>query len=200
MAKQATISQRLGASPGKLALIGVLAMVLVAVIYVQFRPSSGGQTAPPAGAAPRTRRPPLRPTTAAAAAANTPAGATSQWFIESVDRKEWTSPEVAQVIRYDPFALPASFPQPATQALLPDDAVDVADAGLEEERRSQAVQQIQQKLAELQRRGVRVIIDGRKETAAMIGDDTIRVGDIIDGFTVTAIDADGVYVERKLEQ
>jgi hypothetical protein len=34
----------------------------------------------------------------------------------------------------------------------------------------------------------------------MIGDRTLHVGDEIDGFTITAIEADGVRVERKIQE
>jgi hypothetical protein len=52
----------------------------------------------------------------------------------------------------------------------------------------------------LQERGVNVIVRGRDEYVAMIGNRTVHVGDDIDGFTVTAIEPDGVRVERKIQQ
>jgi hypothetical protein len=56
---------------------------------------------------------------------------------------------------------------------------------------------MQKQLEELQQRGVHVIVNLRDEYVAMIGDRTVHVGDEINGFIVTAIEPDGVRVERK---
>ena len=55
-------------------------------------------------------------------------------------------------------------------------------------------------LAALQARGVNVIVRGRNEYVAMIGDRTLHVGDEFEGFTITAIEPDGVRVERKIQE
>ena len=52
-------------------------------------------------------------------------------------------------------------------------------------------------LEELKQRGVHVIVSKNDQYVAMIGDRMIHVGDEINGFTVTAIDPEGVRVERK---
>jgi hypothetical protein len=202
VAKEKKQPNHWGASPGKLALVGVLAAVLIAVLYVQFGRSSESPPARPAGAPPRASRAAARPASTAPAAAQAAAASGSgagEWFIESIDRRQWSSPELAQVIRYDPFALPASFPRPGEQALVGGSG-GPANAAAAEDRRSQVIEDSRQQLAELQRQGVQVIINGQNEAAALIGDFIVRVGDEINGFTVTAIDADGVYVERKLDQ
>ena len=46
-------------------------------------------------------------------------------------------------------------------------------------------------------RGVHVIVREGDQYVAVIGDRMLHVGDEINGFTVTAIDPDGVHVERK---
>ena len=60
------------------------------------------------------------------------------------------------------------------------------------------VAKLQTELEELRQRGVSVIVKQHDEYVAMIGDRTIHVGDEINGFTVTAIEPDGVRVERKV--
>jgi hypothetical protein len=196
---------RAGATPKKLALIGVLAVVLVGVLYFQFG-GSAEEDVPLVTAAEATTKRPPRPATSAAAGA---AKATSsvpeakEWLLEPIDRPQWKAPELAHVVRYDPFALPAAFPQPggvgATGVTTPDGVVVAAGTETDEDLRSQTIAEIHTKLNELKQRGVRVIIDGRKNAAAIVGDRTIHVGDEIEGFTVKAIDSDGVVVERKLD-
>ena len=52
-------------------------------------------------------------------------------------------------------------------------------------------------LEELKQRGVHVIVLEGNDYVAWIGDRKLHVGDTINEFTVTAIDPDGVHVERK---
>lgn len=199
-----SLSKQLGASPKKLVLVGVLAVILAAVLYRQFVMSSDDEALAPRVASRAERL----PRTKAANTKNlTPAGTTggksSEWLIETVDRRQWKSPALSDVVRYDPFALPAAFPQPVVAAVpgmkLPDGTVVSADATMDVDKQAEVIAGVQTKLAELQQRGVRVIIQGRKQAAAVIGDRTVHVGDDVDGFTVKAIQADGVVVERKLE-
>jgi hypothetical protein len=65
---------------------------------------------------------------------------------------------------------------------------------------AEAIESLRLELEQLQQRGVHVILRGRDEYVAMIGDRTIHVGDEISGFTVTAIEADHVRVERKVQK
>jgi len=62
-----------------------------------------------------------------------------------------------------------------------------------------AIEQMRMQLEELQQRGVQVIVRGRDKYVAMIGDRMVHVGDVINGFTVTAIEPDGVRVERNVD-
>jgi hypothetical protein len=88
---------------------------------------------------------------------------------------------------------------PGTATMLPDGVIVAAEGEMTEEERTQNVQEIQAKLAELKERGVRVIINA-KDAVAVIGDRTVHVGDDLEGFTVKAIQSDGVVVERKLDE
>jgi hypothetical protein len=60
--------------------------------------------------------------------------------------------------------------------------------------------QHQRQWQELKQRGVHVIVRQHDEYVAVIGDQTVRVGDEVNGYTVTQIDSQGVQVERKPAQ
>ena len=126
---QATL-KRIGLTRGKAMLIGVLAIVLVGVVYMQFRSfgagrcgraSAGSDTphAPPVQRAAQRHRPQR-------SSKRRPAGDTQVELLE-LDQARWKSPELSAVIAYDPFALPAAFPQPpkiGIDAQLADGEVD----------------------------------------------------------------------------
>jgi hypothetical protein len=66
---------------------------------------------------------------------------------------------------------------------------------------AEAIEQLRMELETLQQRGVQVILRHRDQYVAMIGDRTVHVGEEIDyGFVVTAIEPDGVRVERKIHE
>jgi hypothetical protein len=191
----------MGLTRGKAALIGVLAVVLVGVIYSRFG-ASEDDTASPVAETDR-RRPaqqPLPPTASPPAVADEPADGSVQSAVTEFDATQWQSPELTRVIAYDPFALPAAFPQPPRAVLDPKLAAEGGDdsaAALNAEQLADAIEQMQKKLEELQQRGVQVIVNLRDEYVAMIGDRAVQVGDEINGFIVTAIEPDGVRVEGK---
>lgn len=201
MADYQSTAQRIGLTPGKGALIGTLALALGGVAYVQLG-GSGGEYSPAVADTPRTgpsrqtttTTPPRTPTV------ETTAGGEAAGASIAFDPTRWESPRLSDVIAHDPFALPAAFPQGA-QALSGTHAAggdaNTAVAALAGSELADTVERLQQQLEELRQRGVHVIIRQRDEYVAMIGDRTIHVGDEINGFTVTAIEPDGVRVERK---
>ena len=193
MDSKATISKLTGATPGKLALIGVLAVILIAVLYLQFGRSGAGQAT--SRTAPRKRPESKAVQPATPVAAPTMPGQVPRKKMRNMNR--WTPPELAAVIRYDPFALPAAFPRPRRveePGALADVATGQSDPAAEQVALEQQRAQMQQRLEELRHQGVRVIVKGRDEYVAVVGDQEIRVGDQIQGFTVVAIDSDGVKV------
>jgi hypothetical protein len=204
VAKTATTSQQLGLTRGKAILIGVLAVALLGVIVVQYRRFSGG--GPPqvaASATPRraSKARPARPDTAAtkqpAAAPNPEGGADAA--LREFDQVKWKSSTLAEVIAYDPFALPGAFPQPPK--FVGPDGADTGQALTAEEQAQQivdALAELRMQLEELKQRGVHVILGKDGQYVATIGDQRIQVGDDINGFTVTEIDPkSGVHVEWK---
>lgn len=190
-----------GLTRGKAITIGVLAVVLVTVLYLQYGPS--GETATTETS---TYRPP-RPVVPAVAQQPTPAAAVKQQpQVTSVqhvaaavfDEARWKSPTLAAVVDYDPFALPAAFPQPqaidAHGATSDQLTAEAAEAG--RKRMAEAAAQQQMEWQELKQRGVNVIVRQHNEFVAVIGDQTLHVGDEIMGYTVTKIDSQGVEVKR----
>jgi hypothetical protein len=220
VAEAQSLAKRIGLTPGKGAVIGVLAVVLVGVIYVQYG-SSGEATLVvdagpaeaivPAAQAEEQALPATPPPTAEVPEATAPAPAaqeqnavTADAVTAEFDESKWKSPELTMVVAYDPFALPSAFPQPVRTAdggqVVDGGDVSGADAEAAAAKLAEAIESLQSELRALQERGVHVIINGRDQYVAMIGDRTVHVGDEINGFTVTAIEADGVRVERKLDE
>ena len=197
MDKPLNKAKQAGVTPGRIILIGVLAIVLGAVLYSRFGPESA-QGPPPTASRSAARQ---RATKAGSAAAKSAeAAALKKTGAVSV----WQSPELAAVVKHDPFALPAAFPQPRQ----PGDEADLAQnaaqaqsasaqlAALEAERTKSEAE-----LQALRQQGVHVIIENKnnkKQYVAVVGTEKVHVGDKIQGFTVIAIDANGVQVAKDL--
>jgi hypothetical protein len=106
------------------------------------------------------------------------------------------------VVEHDPFALPDAFPKPAlvgAEATPDNDGSAQAVAAANAKALAEAIAQLQLQLAELKQRGVHIVVREGKQYVAMIGDRTLHVGDDINGFTVIAIEPDGVRVERNVQ-
>jgi hypothetical protein len=200
---------------GKAILIGVLAVVLLVVLYVQF----GGRNEKPSGAAAGYRPPsaavavqPVTPETkpvTPAVASITPSAPVGKGkdiaVVPMINETHWKSPPLATVVAYDPFALPPAFPQPPKVArggksADGKDLIAVAKAD-DAKRAAEAVEQLHLQLEELKQQGVHVVVRQGDHYVAVVGDRVLHVGDEINGFTVTSIDPadpDGVvHIERK---
>ena len=210
---EATKPSKTGLTRGKAILIGVLSVVLVVILYVQF----GGKGEKPADEAANYRppRPALavqtatsttKPMTVASSAvpsngqASKDKGAVPAALI---DETRWKSPKLETVVAYDPFALPPAFPQRATVKVGKTNGGDALIAAVtadDAKKLAEAVKKSHMELEELRQQGVHVItrdLEGG-QFVAWIGDRKLHVGDEINGFTVTAIDPDdGVHVEKK---
>lgn len=167
--------RQLGVTPAKAALIGVLGVGLAVVWGPQLGallPGWGGDS----GKARRTaasRRAGPKPL----AANNAEAEAAPEVVKEE---REIPTFLVSEASAYDPFAVPAWSPG----------ARRVADAGPEE---TATVDEVEQRFEGLRETGVAMILVGNDGAEAVqIGDRMLRVGDEIDGFRITAINAKGV--------
>jgi hypothetical protein len=214
---EAQTSSKKGLTRGKAILIGILSVVLVAVLYVQF----GGKTEKPTSEATgyRPPRPALavqpanstaKPVTLASAKSPTNAQVSNAQMGKDkgaatallIDETRWKSPKLDTIVAYDPFALPPSFPQPPKLAAgaKGNGAESLMAAAAADEAKKMADEIVKQRmeLEELRQRGVHVILRKGDEYVAVIGDRMLHVGDKINEFTVTAIDPDdGVHIERK---
>jgi hypothetical protein len=224
VANKPTKAQQLGATPGKLALVGVLAVVLLGVLYSKYGGTKDGGTANHAArptAPPPAPSKPLIPAPITVETLSAPAATVNEPRKKTGATENWQSPELAAVVEYDPFRLQASLQQAdkdwelaqaaAQQAkLVAERAKQLKEATLakmaaleQAEQDRLAAIEVERKASEselqgLQKQGVGVIIKKKKEFVAMVGDQEVRVGDQINGFTVVAIDANGVQLVKEL--
>jgi hypothetical protein len=194
--------KQVGLTPPKIALIVVLAVALVGVLYHQL---GGFSSNPPSVAAEPTAAPESSAVPTKSNDAHGPsAKATRIVRNETTIRGQWLSPSVATVVAYDPFALPASFPQAPAQevagTLARSEASTREDASAKRAALAAEREQTQSQLIGLRQQGVRVIIKRNDKYVAIVGDQEVHVGDQLGGFTVTAIDADSVHVAKDLSR
>jgi hypothetical protein len=206
VAELQTSTKPRGLTRGKAITIAVLGVVLVVVLYLQFGRSDDKPLAtaavyhpPRPAAAAKSATTPGKPqeTTVAKAASGKVAAAA-----QPIDEKRWKAPPLVNVVSYDPFALPASFPQPPKMTKdgkpIGSENVMAAAAADDAKHLTEALLDLKTQLEDLKQKGASVIMREGDHYVAMIGDRMVRVGDEIDRFTVTKIDpADGVHVERK---
>ena len=201
MAKHTPWTKKAGVTPGKLVLIAVLGVVLVAVLYHQFVPTASNASNSPAPPAPAARAAShLRKGIAAAEAKTTPADQSPRKKTGAV--ATWQSPDPTSAVKYDPFALPASFPRPQqidNEAGLAQDGDAQAEVAAAQQAALEAERtQSESQLLSLKQQGVRMVIKNDNTAVAMVGDKAVHVGDKVDGFTVIAIDSDGVTLAKDL--
>jgi hypothetical protein len=190
---------------GKAILIAMLAVVLVAILYVQFG-SAGAQPASTSAIyRPPSRKQAMQETGSLAKVMNptTSGGGMSkkEEATPVIEAAHWKSPALSAVVAHDPFALPITFPhapQVTVDGKTTGEGLLEAAAADDAKKLAAAVEKIRMQMEELEKRGVTVILRERDQYAAVIGDRLLHVGDeISEGLMVTAIDPDGVRIERK---
>jgi hypothetical protein len=178
---------KVGATPGKLVLIAVLAVILVGVLIFQF---SGKEEPPP----PRHRAEVKRPAAARPAARRTRAAASTPVEADAAKKgRHWPEMALEEVVQHDPFAVPPALrpPTPPVPAAAAPKAPDKA-------RREEVRRQREQTLAAIRKQGVQMVFLGKEKRIAIIGDRRVRVGDVFDGFRVTDIGSDGVTLSEQV--
>lgn len=174
-------------SPIKLALAAGLTVLFIVVVAVQVKTYSGDSTS-------GTHKP----------------GATAQTE-QNDDAKvgqaespgddkpvvQWPAVDLDECIAYDPFAAPAALdPKEQAQANR-HDAEEARRRELELARQRAARAQA---LSDLKAAGVRAVIKGPGQSVAILGANTIRVGEEIHGHRVVAIDSHGIVLEPIADQ
>ncbi len=165
-----------GATPGKLVLIGVLAVVFIVVLIVQFGGDSSAD--PPAAVGPETAPPPQRQNPAIAQRRPTtkPDEAPTPWPVLECD----------EVIGYDPFSPPATLVDETSSSQ------DIAHESSDSKRKAQQ----EQTLKVLQSEGVKAVYGGGPQgMIAVVGSETVRIGDVLGGFRVVAIGPNGISLK-----
>lgn len=164
---------RSGATPGKLAAIGILGLVLVTVIWRNVAGSS--PTKPAKASHPSTS---AKAETALAKPASKPQAAISK-RIESETPRVWPQVSLEQTVKHDPFALPMWY--------LMAQADEAGSPGA-------AIAKSAQVLEELKRQQTKIVVISSEDRVATIGERSYRVGDMIEGFKVTAITTEGIVL------
>jgi hypothetical protein len=162
---------RIGATPAKLSLIGVLALVLAAVVASNWPTSAAPATATPPQVSPATSAgySPAPPATTGAAG-SIPASPFGKFAADD----PWPERPLSQVTSFDPFA-PAAWATPPA-------AEDIAE--------TYSVEQI----SELLSTGNAIILSAGDTQVARIGTHEFRVGDMIGGFKISDISPRGVVL------
>lgn len=166
--------ERNGATPGKLAMVGTLAVALVAVMWHNFAPSqSPAETKKTPQASPQpddlraeksapAQSVPIKPELALATM-----------------RKVWPKYSLDKITKYDPLAKPMWY--------LMAQAAEEGTAGASLARSAQV-------LEELKKQPTKIVVISGNERIATIGELSFRVGDTIEGLQVTEITTDGIVL------
>jgi hypothetical protein len=174
---------RVGATRGKLAVIGLLAVVLVGVLASNFRggADAGAELAVSSAAARRRSRP--QPVDDAA---NTPAEPdpsatpeTESPFGKFAADADWPSYSLDELVRFDPLAAPMW------------NAPAVAASGGAGGGESHAAA-----LQELQQAQNAIILVSGNERVARIGSQEYRVGDAVGPYLITGISSAGIVLSE----
>lgn len=181
---------------GKLLLIGVLAVVLVTVVYWNyFRDGSRSSAAAKTAA----KKPARSAKSAATASARPNRGRTNagrdspRHPAAARPPTTWPSIELAEVIAYDPFALPDAFPKPppSVAGLVRENTTTPRPS----EQTDLAAQERAVVISAIRQQGVQLVLRNGQEYVAKIGDRQVRVGDTIGGLRVVDISLRGVVLE-----
>ncbi|MCA9230680.1 MAG: hypothetical protein KDA57_08510 [Planctomycetales bacterium] len=184
------LMQRTGATPAKLALVAVLAIVLVTVIVVQLPEN----------------QPALEPAQAhSTASANQPnqqingkpiQEKPNQELSKDPDTKrptgprEWPELSIDGAIAFDPLAAPEWL----VAAMEANDDSGVRNRFVSEVQRQARNAEV---LAQLREQGTSiVVITNTGEKRATIGEQSLRIGDQIEGFQITDITKQGVVLSE----
>ncbi len=176
-----TMRERIGASRGKLALVGLLAVVLVVVIVAQL-PSSNSDDLP---TAPVSR---MSEPEAAAESASAPSSSEKT----SVDQppRKWPELSMNAIVAFDPLAAPSWYLAATHVEQSNENEQDDPTLASAEERASSAV------LEALQQAGTTIVLTANGERIATIGEQQFRIGDRIAGYLVSDITDQGVILTK----
>lgn len=173
MTKQ-TWLERNGATRGKLALVGILAVMLVTVMWHNFAGSE-----PPANAKNTRPTTPQREAKAAVkpSASLKPAPTKPEQVAKTP--RVWPKHSLEKVARHDPLTKPMWYL-----------VAQAAETGSPDASLARSAQVLE----ELKKESTKIVVISGGERIATIGELSLRVGDTIEGFQVTEITTDGIVL------
>lgn len=169
---QQTWLERTGATPGKLAAVGTLTVLLVAVIWH----NTTGSGSPADMEATRPTTPPQQVATKTPAPAQP---APAKPGLSAKAPRTWPRYQLEKVTKHDPLAKPMWY--------LVAQAAETGTTGASLARSAKV-------LDELRKQRTKIVVIAGDERIATIGDLSFRVGDTIEGFQVTEITTDGIVL------
>ncbi len=164
--------ERNGATPAKLATVGILAGVLGFVVWNQV---SGG--AKPA-AAKKARQVNVPQAQDVAQAASTPAYVATRQSA-AAETRHWPKLKLENVVKNDPFAMPMWYLMAQAE-----------DTG----SKAGSLVRSAQVLEELKKQQNRIVVISGEDRIATIGEQSFRVGDTIEGFQISEITRSGIVL------
>lgn len=165
---------RVGATRGKLALVGVLAVVLIYVLVSNFSAMAGDGAVVPAEAkaAPRGASP-----AAASEEEASPAAVGANPFGEFAEDRDWPKVSLDKLISFDPLAAPA-WVDPAERTGASAEKPDTPS------------------LEELRSAASAIIIVANGQRIARIGSQDYHVGDFVGPYQITDISSAGIVLSE----
>ncbi len=177
----------MGATPGKLALVGVLAVVLLVVLVGQL---SDSKSTPQLA----NRRTPLLNQSSRSAKLNPQltiqSNSSTDFREQSSEPPTWPDLSLETIVAFDPFATPPWLSSATTAG--PTDDSQLSEAS----RQAQKAEALKQ----LQEQGTTIVVIASDGKRATIGEQTVRIGDHIEGFVITDITKQGVVLSEFEQQ
>ncbi len=185
---QRKLPDKFGATPGKLALIGLLAVVLIWVIVRQLPGSSAAVETvnSNSGQATSVSASPKSASTQQVVrrrSAKVISSSNKQSPIAGV-HQSWPKLRMDAVLAADPFAAPQWF----TLAVREKAAQDLPAAADDKQ------EEIEKSLEEFRKQGAAIVVISNRDKMATLGSHEVRIGDVVDGFIVTNISTEGVVL------
>jgi len=192
--KEQNLMKRSGATPGKLALVGVLAVILVAVIVGQLPEKTAAPELANKRPASHRKHNTQKPTPTLLK--NIPGKSRFEKTNTSTNSKEqplqkptWPKLSLKTIVAFDPFAPPTWL----TQARTAEQSGDPEGLYLSETSRQKRKDEVLEKLRE---QGTTIVVISAEEKRATIGEQSVRIGDRIEGFLITDITKQGVVLSE----
>lgn len=193
--QQLTWMERNNVTPGKLILIGLLAVVFLGVVGYQLGPLffRGGPGVAVVATEPRRQREAAQATTNETKPNEAQAGGETVDKVVSVPRRNSVWPTIAleDAIRHDPFRMPVSVRDAILAERQRNEQPEVETESVDE-----VIARREALLVVMVKQGVDVVIVDGETAVAAIGELELRVGDVFDGLLVKSITRNGVELVR----